>query len=178
MTAEDLFLRAYPAIAAAVRVRAREVVVRCRLPAHEREDCEQILLLAVFLALQRYDEEKSAVPTFVDRVSKRKALSMVRDRSANKFRVQEQWVSEIADLLVDTASDPVHVELRRDVAQVVSSLPPEIRRVAELAGTATIAEIAEVLGTSRVTLYARLKSARKILSAVGLGRYLTDPRPR
>src|SRR5688572_18806033 len=106
MTAAELFLRAYPTIAAAVRVRARELTIRCRLPADERQDCEQSLLLGIFQALRQYDAKKSSINTFVDRVAKRKAISLVRERGALKYRRQQQWAAEIADLLIDTAWQP------------------------------------------------------------------------
>lgn len=165
---------------------------RLRAVSLDGDDITQDLLLDLLQRLSAYDSRRSARRTFVSRIVKNRALSLIehheaqmRDASQEKFSLDDTLDSDDADAItfgeligpggIATCTDGRYrdgerlMALRIDLATAIVELPPDLRRLAEvLADGESVQEMARQLGIHRDTLDRRRSKIREILRSRGL----------
>ena len=156
---EDLFDLAYPLAQRAARVRASAIP---RYDYFDREDLEQDALAAVLAALDRYDESRASLRTFVERVASNGVASTLRRVRAARRTSVDYW----------PAAEPPRlsliIELRLDMNRVLRTLERTDRAVARLLEEYRPAEIARALGISRAAVYRSIDRIREAFIEAGL----------
>jgi RNA polymerase sigma factor (sigma-70 family) len=156
---EELFDRAYPLAQRAAKVRASSVL---RYDYFDRDDLVQDAVTAVLAALDRYDEPRASLCTFVERVASNGIASTLRRARAEKRTSVDCWpVAESPGL-------SLIVELRLDMNRVLRTLEQRERRVARLLEEYRPAEIARALGISRAAVYRSIDGIREAFIEAGL----------
>lgn len=157
---EELFDLAYPLAQRAAKVRASSVP---RYDYFDRDDLVQDAVTAVLAALDRYDEPRASLRTFVERVaSSGIATTLRRARAAKRTSVDYRQPAESAGL-------SLIVELRLDMRRALGTLGRSERRVAALLEEYRPAEIARALGVSRASVYRSIDRIREAFIEAGLG---------
>jgi RNA polymerase sigma factor (sigma-70 family) len=155
---EDLFDLAYPLAQRAARVRASAIP---RYDYFDREDLEQDALAAVLAALDRYDESRASLRTFVERVASNGIASTLRRARSSKRTIADYW----------PAAEPPRlsliIELRLDMNRVLGTLERRDRQVARLLEEHRPAEIARALGISRTAVYHSIDRIRDAFDEAG-----------
>ena len=132
------------------------------------EDIEQALFCEVLACLAKYNEKKSRLGTFVDRIITRRSNNMIQRRLSLKRGGQSTTVSldechEDGVALVDKLPDEPSIEdldLVLDVANIVCHLPEGTQKITTLLQTYTITEVASMTGKSRAAIYRLLEQIR------------------
>lgn len=144
-----------PASAAIIKSKARRLVGRSGLRAQDRADLEQELSLHVFQKRPRFNPRRGSWTAFVRRVVERYGENLVRAR-----RTAKRYGGP-TDPLTDAVPARDENDARaRAVLEAVAGLPAELREVAELVLSGSVAAAARELGVSRSTVYARLREIR------------------
>lgn len=160
--ADANFAQALPFALRAVQVRAGLAVATGRAAASERKDLEQEALLGLFLALPRYDASRAGLRTFVERVADKRFATLLRRRRAD-------LVERLDGHRIATADGIPAVQLRVDFERVMAPLLASDRALAFLLIDHRPAEISELLGIARSTVYARIARLRRAFLAAGYG---------
>lgn len=156
---EELFDLAYPLAQRAAKVRASSSP---RYDYFDRDDLVQDAVAAVLAALDRYDEPRASLRTFVERVASNGIASTLRRARAAKRTSIDYWpVAESPEL-------SLIVELRLDLNRALGTLGRPERRVARLLEEYRPAEIARALGISRTAVYQSIDCIREALGEAGL----------
>jgi RNA polymerase sigma-70 factor, ECF subfamily len=183
-----------------IRHKARQLIGKYGFTWDDYEDLCQEMILDLLTRLPRFDPGKASLNTFVTRVVNRRVANLIRDRMRAKrdhrreglsFDEQvEQGDCEIeegdgaggqsnGDLLRDCQGHPEAdgLDLRLDVSRAISSLPPDLKLLAELLLIHSIADAARELGVSRATLYEKgIAPVRRAFVTRRLTAYLTTLR--
>lgn len=126
------------------------------------EDTEQELLSLIWPYLSQYDETRSSFNTFVSRLANSRARNLLRKRQFMKY--------SMVFGLDDNISDHKHLEnevaMRFDVADIILTLSQTRRDLCELLEDFTIAEVAEITGIPKSSVYYILKQMRNEFSLV------------
>jgi RNA polymerase sigma factor (sigma-70 family) len=133
---EELFDLAYPLAQRAAKVRASSAT---RFDYFDRDDLLQDAVTAVFAALDRYDERRASLGTFVERVASNRIASTLRHARAAKRTCIDCWPA------TEPQGLPPIFELRLDIRRVIGMLERRDRRVARLLEEYRPAEIARIL---------------------------------
>jgi RNA polymerase sigma-70 factor (ECF subfamily) len=144
-------------IAAAIRWKARSLVGRAGLTRDDCPDMEQELAMRLFGPLRKFNSARCTRLSYAQLLIDRFAINLLRARRAAKRDGGPQ--SQLPDDLPEVA-DEAAVARALDWAAALEALPEELRRVAELMKTETVAGAARALGVSRDTVYARLDELR------------------
>ena len=160
-----------PAIAALIRAKAVCLVGRAGFQRQDFEDLVHDLVVALLDHRDRYDPARGAWTPFVSAVVNQTGGKLLRDRRVQKrdYRRRQRWdEAAVADQIARRRHRAQDVtELLLDVADLLSTLPPELRAVADcLQQGQTIAAAARMLGVRRTTLYGRLRQLRERLAAM------------
>jgi RNA polymerase sigma factor (sigma-70 family) len=156
---EDLFDLAYPLAQRAANVRASAIP---RYDYFDREDLEQDAFAAVFAALERYDESRASLRTFVESVASNGVASTLRRARSSKRTIADYWpVAEPPRL-------SLIIELRLDMNRVLRTLERGDLTVARLLEEYRPAEIARALGISRAAVYRSIDRIRDAFIEAGL----------
>jgi RNA polymerase sigma factor (sigma-70 family) len=118
---------------------------------------------AVLAALDRYDELRASLRTFVERVASNGIASTLRRARAAKLTSVDYWQASESPKL------SVIVELRLDLNRALGTLGRPERRVARLLEEYRPAEIARALGISRTAVYRSIDRIREAFVEAGLG---------
>jgi len=173
-------------VARLVRIKARQLVGRYGFTESDREDIEQELKLDLLERLPDYDPDRGSLEGFVSGVVDHKISRFLEKRSAakrNPDRVAYSLNDAIADEqggLVERAAAMPDETLPRgrqqdlvlDLADALSELPPDLRRLCCQLREKGVTEIARQEGVSRKTVYERIKRIREKLRERGLDAYL------
>ncbi len=158
-----------PTVAAIVRRKARRLVGRAGLRPQDRADLEQQLVLHILEQFQQFDPARGTWPAFVQHLVQRFGQNLLRSLWAHK-----RASGPLAPLPEDgppDAEEPAPPEAL-DLTEALARLPEDLRAVAELLTTRTIADTARELGASRATIHARVRELR---SRRELKKLLPDP---
>jgi RNA polymerase sigma factor (sigma-70 family) len=151
-----------------IKLKARQLAKRPEFRRDDRRDLEQELALRVVARAGRYDPARGAsADTFANRVIHSEVRVLVRDRR----RLKRGATAEVRSL-DDTpgAANPVAASDRAaDVAAVVASLPPDLRRVARRLASQSVADAARAMAVPRGRVYAAMREIRARFAAAGLG---------
>ena len=143
-----------PTVAAIVRRKACRLVGRAGLRPQDREDIEQQLVLHILEQLEQFDPARGTWPAFVQRLVERFGKNLIRS-----LRAQKRTSGLLAPLPEAGPADaPVPEGL--DLTEALARLPEDLRAVAELLVTRTVAGAARALGVSRSTVHARVRELR------------------
>ena len=159
---DDLFAVAYPLIQRAARARSARFLDPLRAFALDASDLEQEIMLAVLTALLDFDDSRSSLATFVDRVAESKTRSILRKTTAKKRRQKDLSIP---------ARDPlfllVAVERRLDLERSLKKLCKKDKKVAAFLAECTPAEAARLLEVSRQMVYRSIDRIRETFLETG-----------
>lgn len=174
--------------------KARQMVGNAGFTADDIEDIEQEMRLDLLQRLPKFDPSKATYKTFVSRLVERQISDMIRhsEQEGRDYRREESSLQDAAEFggdgdeameRIETVSqdeqdhrfgrqirsEQERHELRLDIPVALSKLPPDLRELAELLQTMSIAQAARELGIPRTTLYySRLPQLRQAFRAMGL----------
>ena len=177
------------------RTKAQQLVAKPEFARHEVEDIEQDMLTDLLEHMPKFDPRRAAYNTYAAQVIDTRFLRLLRDRRREMRDPQREECSlnqlvqspegelversqlidqHAADALADRRSRSFEEEacLRADVSSVLSSLPANLRRIAECLRTRTVTETARILAIPRSTIYGAIERLRQRFEAAGLRDYL------
>jgi RNA polymerase sigma-70 factor (ECF subfamily) len=165
-----------------IQRKSYQIVRQTGLPVSDREDVEQTLALHLLTRLRQFDGAEEARPAYVRMVLRQATVNALRFLSAAKRAggatsldalLRNEDEREVAPGGGDDRRDTQEqFELARDVAEVLESLPAELRPVAEGLMSHSISRTARDLGMPRSTLYERVEVIRTAFEAADLRDYL------
>jgi RNA polymerase sigma-70 factor (ECF subfamily) len=157
---DHLFARAYPWArrAAAVRSAAANAFV----PSASREDLEQQVMIAVWLATSCYDPSRASLRTFVERVAANRIVSLLRS-VRHSGRSREVPLEKASALAAPDGRD----ELRADVRRVLAGVSEFDRRIARSLTYRSTAETSRSMGVSRAKVYRAIGRLRVAFTVAG-----------
>jgi RNA polymerase sigma-70 factor (ECF subfamily) len=184
-----------PYLTALIEVKARQLVGKTGYTQDDIKDIEQDLTQDLLERLPNFDPAKATLNTFADRVVGRRICNLMRDRQADMRDWRREAFSLDEEIETDEGSTARHeffsqdkVDLRKepgdrrrlerenlqmDMSAVLEGLTPELRRVAEMLMTQSVAEVACELGIARSTFRDRyLAQLREVFAANRLNEYL------
>ena len=161
----------------------------------DRDDIEQELAVHIVDRLKHFDPSRGKLSTFVSRVVDNKIASMIEARKTRKldFRSHAYSLDELMrdpngelfrrgdeieedDYLMRTdcqsRSTQELVELRSDLARVISTLPEDMQSLCACLMTQNVTDISREMGVSRQKIYDSIRSLRTIFRAAGLDEYV------
>ncbi len=124
------------------------------------EDIVQEALLAVWRSGARYDRTRGSVRTWTLGIVHNRAVDALRRSGVHeRRRVSDEGIEETLEAAERTESQALENSASREIRGALGELPPEQRRVIELAyfGGFTHAEIASMLGTPVGTVKGRMR---------------------
>lgn len=171
-----------------VRRKARQLVGKAGITKGDADDIAQDLHVDLLERMHGYDPRKADARRFVKKLVRHRISKLLRERLAQKRGNGQAHVSlnetltaptgaqvERAETIPDPRDpDGTGAELRAEVAEVLSRLPPELRDFCELLKAMTITEVAAHLKSDRANLYRRIRRLRPIFADAGLGRLPKD----
>jgi DNA-directed RNA polymerase specialized sigma24 family protein len=169
-----------PLMQSAACVHAGRIARDLNLPACERADICQDLLLEMVPRFDRFDPGRASAATFVD-VLARHAAHAVRGRYRRRAKLSESIpldaVRDAADL-VDVTADVAAHELKKHVQRAVATLPSALRGLVDLLSDERVSEVRRRTCLGHATFYRRLRNVRLHFLAEGLepGETLSAPR--
>jgi DNA-directed RNA polymerase specialized sigma24 family protein len=159
-----------PLMRTAVGVHASRIARDLNLPACERADICQDLLLEMVPRFERFDPDRASAATFID-ILARHAAHAVRGRYRRRANVSEGIPLDVerdgADL-VDVNTDVAAHDLRRQVQHAVATLPSSLRGLVDLLRDERTSEVQRRSGLGHATFYRRLRDVRLHFLAEGL----------
>ena len=179
---------------ALIHHKAPQLVGKAGFTADDVEDIEQEMRLDLLQRLAKFDPAKATYNTFVARLVERQMSDMIRHRKQDMrdYRREESSLQDIVesggngDEMVEhietvtqdeqdhrfgrrIRSEQERLDLRLDVPVVLSKVPPELRKLAELLQTVSISQAARELGIPRSTMYlSHLPKLRQAFKDMGL----------
>ncbi len=184
-----------PYLTALIECKARQLVGKAGYTPDDLKDIEQDLIRDLLERLPKFDPAKASLNTFADRVVSRRICNLMRDRQADMRDWRREAFSLDEEIETDEGATARHeffsqdkVDLRKepgdrrrlerenlqmDMSAVLEGLTPELRRVAEMLMTQSVAEVACELGIARSTFRDRyLAQLREVFAANRLNEYL------
>lgn len=171
-----------PEIRERIREKARQIAARSGYSCADVGDLEQDLAIQVLSRLPRFDPAKADLTRFVRLLLSHAVSTVLRDRRRRNRRASgslEAVVRNAGDReLVDAQSGAAVEELTLtlDVAKVLATLPPRLRRVAEALKAHSVTAAARRLKLSRAAVYRRLAELREAFAAAGLEEFSSGAR--
>jgi len=177
-----------------VRRKVRQIIGRAGYTAQDQKDLEQELLARLVQSLKSFDPAQAHRKCFVTAVVERDVANILRDAKAEKrdhrrigslnvtIEVNEEGPTELAETIGDREYDARRcrhprsaeelAQLASDLAEVVATLPEELRDLAQRLKTQSIAEAARDLGVPRTTLNHSVRRMRERFVQTGLREYV------
>jgi DNA-directed RNA polymerase specialized sigma24 family protein len=191
----QLFLAHYQSIARIADYRAWALASSSRFGTADREDIRQELLLHIWKAMLKFDDQRSSVRTFASHLIDRKVASIARynlagcrnprtlggvlnrslaDEDGGSCEPRDRVSNEYPDRRNVTTSQ--RKEFWRDIDLALRGVPVGIRRTALALSHSTLAELSRATGQSRTSLYRDIAQIRVALHAAGIGpAYFSQP---
>ena len=178
-----------------VQCKARQLVGKAGYTQDDIEDIEQDLTRDLLERLPKFDPTKATLNTFADRVVGRRLCNLLRHRQAEMrdhrreaFSMNEEFETEEGSMERQETIGQDEIELRTgrynrpaaerahlqmDMNAVLAGLSPELRHVADMLRTASVAEVARELGIPRRTFREKhLTQLREAFAANRIDDYL------
>ncbi len=178
-----------------VQCKARQLVGKAGYTQDDVADIEQDLIKSLLACMPQFDPAKATLNTFADRVVGSRIVDLLRRRNAEirnrgreAFSLNEEIETEDGSVeIIETvsqdeidlrtgrynrlAADRAHLQI--DLNAVVAGLSPELRQVADMLRTASVAEVARELGIPRRTFREKhLAQLRQVFAANRMDDYL------
>ena len=160
---QDLFHVAYPLARRAAQVHSAKWFRVLRAAGHDREDLEATCIAEVWRKLHRFNPTKSSLPTFVERIVTRKAVSFLRRCKARKRTRTGADATGIGGMPMDVA-----IARRVDLRRAMALLNDADHRVARMLLHWKPSEIAKLYGISRAAVYRSMERIRDTFTGVSL----------
>ena len=177
-----------------VKRKVKQIIGRAGYTRQDKEDLEQELLTRLLQGLKSFDPDVAHRKSFVTAIVERSVASIIRDAEAQKrdhrrigslqmlVELTGEGPTELAETIGereynerrcrDPRSDEDLAQLVTDLADVVDSLPDELRDLAERMKTQSISAIAREIGVPRTTLNDTVRRLRQRFEAAGLRDYV------
>lgn len=178
-----------------VQCKARQLVGKAGYTHDDLADIEQDLTRHLLACLSKFDPTKATLNTFADRVVGSRIVDLLRRRNAEirnrgreAFSLNAEIETEDGSVeIVETVSqdeidlrsgrynrpEAERAHLQIDLNAVVAGLSPELRQVAYMLRTASVAEVARELGIPRRTFREKhLAQLREVFAANRMDDYL------
>ena len=173
-----------------VRSKAKQLVGRYGFTKSDRADIEQELMRDLCHHLPRFNPERANRKTFINRIVDHAVVTLVRRQQAAMRDHRRNGGSLNEDLKapdgrVTKRADTLNAEMNRagrsdldgrllvlDVHVVVAVLPEDLRDLAVLLQTQSMAQAAREMGMARSVVYERVAELRRIFERAGLRGYL------
>lgn len=159
-----------------IRRKAR-LIARCDgFTAQDLRDIEQELRLRLLQGLPQFDPTLSHINVFVTTVIERSVAMLIRDRWAQK-RDSSDKVPQDSPLAAtelpdsDSGLDIEEFDRDHDLAQVLATLPVDLRDLAELLKVKTVSQAARDQNVPRTTVQREVNRLRKRFEDAGLRIY-------
>jgi DNA-directed RNA polymerase specialized sigma24 family protein len=147
-----------PATAELIRRKSLQLVRKARVSQSDCEDIAQDLSITMLRGLAVFDPAKRERDIFIRMILAHGAASISR-------RLKKRSI--VTTDGVETLADPRANDTALVLADFLATLPEDLRHVAELLGSESIAGIARRLKISRSTVYRRLEEVRARLTQSG-----------
>lgn len=160
------------------RKKARSLVGHFGFVPSDQDDLFQTLIVKLLERWPQFDPGHIKPGRFISWAIKLGVKDLIRDqRQRQKFEPTESIPVEPAaadetfgDVTGCHAADPsVATSLKLDVATILARLPPDIRHIAELLQSNTLAEIERQTGKSRQSLRSAAQKIRAAFERAGYG---------
>jgi RNA polymerase sigma factor (sigma-70 family) len=152
-----------PVTAGLIRRKADQLAHKVYPPHSDRDDIAQSLTIDLMERMSDFDPAQGDRETFVKMILANAAADILRRLRAKRIPT----TSMPEEGLPDPKRSPN--DLAGEVAEVLATLPEQLRRVVELLGTSTVVEIAERLGVARSTVYRHIGEIRTRFERAGFG---------
>lgn len=178
-----------------VHCKARQLVGKAGYTPDDIKDIEQDLIQDLLERLPKFDPAKATLNTFAARVVERRLCNLLRHRHTEMrdprreaFSLNEEVETDdgpmerhetIGQEEIDPFTGRCHqpaaerVHLQMDLDAIIAGLSPELRQIADLLRTLSVAEVARELGISRRTFREKhMAQLRAIFAASRMDDYL------
>jgi len=178
-----------------VQCKARQLVGKAGYTQDDLVDIEQDLIKSLLACMPQFDSAKATLNTFADRVVGSRIVDLLRRRNAEirnrgreAFSLNEEIETEDGSVeIIETVSqdeidlrtgrynrpEAERAHLQIDLNAVVAGLSPELRQVADMLRTQSVAEVARELGIPRRTFREKhLAQLREVFAANRMDDYL------
>lgn len=178
-----------------VHCKARQLVGKAGYTPDDLKDIEQDLIRDLLERLPKFDPAKATLNTFAARVVERRLCNLLRHRHAEMRDHRREAFSMNEEIETDEGPMERHetigqdeierltgrghqpaverVQLQLDLEAVLIGLSPELRPVADMLRTQSVAEVARELGISRRTFREKhLAQLRAVFAASRMDDYL------
>ena len=168
-----------------VQCKARQLVGKAGYTQDDLADIEQDLIKSLLTRMPQFDPAKAKLNTFVDRVVGSRMVDLlrhrnrdIRNRGREAFSLNEEieTVDGTLEIIETVSQDEIDLRsgrynrpeadrahLQMDLGAVVAGLSPDLRQVADMLRTSSVAEVARELGIPRRTF--RLNHLAKLRRA-------------
>lgn len=177
-----------------IRKKVRQMIGRAGFTQQDIPDLEQELFARLLQSLKSFDPSQGHRNVYVTAVVERSVVTMLRDAQAEKrdpqrvcslhlhVQISDGSPTELAETIGDREynarrccsprSGEELAELVNDLADVLDSLPDDLRDLAERMKTQSISAIAREAGVPRTTLSSAVRRLRQRFEKAGLREYL------
>jgi len=161
-----------------IEYRVTRLVRAFRLSEHDADDLRQEMAAELLKANGRYDPDRSARNTFINRTLDRFYRHVAR-RLRNRRRheamkpkpisAMKKFCPAVNEAGIGELSEQEHTELRIDQAGILASMPAKLRRFGAVLRVYLPREAAEFLGVHPSTVYRAIAEIRPYFVAAGYG---------
>ena len=177
-----------------IRRKVKQLIGRAGFKTQDGEEIEQDLIWRVLQSLPSFDPGQAHRNVFVTTVVERYVANVLRNKRAGKrdcrrvcslnvvIAEDSEETVELGDTIgqreLDAQrcryprSDEELAQLAQDMADVIATLPDELRDLAERLKTQNVSEIARDMGIPRTTLHESVRRLRRRFENAGLKDYL------
>ncbi len=177
-----------------VRRKVKQLIGRAGFTRQDREDLEQEFFARVLQSLASFDPAVAHRNKFITAVVERYVANVLRNKQAEKrdhrritslnvtIEITDEGPTELAQTIGDRELDARLgrdrrgeddlMQLRLDLADVISGLPEAWQTLLELRKSQTMPEVANQMGVPRTTLNDWMRRIRQQFEKAGLREYL------
>ena len=145
-------------------------VVRLVSAVEDAEEVYQDVFVKVFNHIEKYDEQRSSLRTWISRIAYNEAISFLRHRSAPTVYFEDQGheAEALSDAEVDETFGHANAETVQLIRAALKHLPPEERAIVTMFyyEEMSLKEIAYVTESIPTTIASRLSRTRKKLCRI------------
>jgi RNA polymerase sigma-70 factor (ECF subfamily) len=177
-----------------IRRKIKQLIGQAGFTWQDRDDLERDLILRVLQSLPSFDPDQAHRNKCITAVVERYVANILRNKRAEKrdhrrigslnvmIDSAEDGATEMSQTISQRELDARRnrhprsneelAHLRQDIAEVLATLPGELRDLAERLKAQSISEIARETGIPRTTLYESVRRLRRRFESAGLREYL------
>jgi len=178
-------------VANLIKYKAKQLVGHYGFTLSDIEDLEQEMMLEYLRRVEKYDSNRASLKTFAARIIENIIANIVEKQNADK-REYSLTACSLNDPIKDENGESFEIGetvdqdtyfRRTGLSQIsaherlilsidnrafLDTLPPNLRKIADLLKQEDIAEIVKMTGIPRTTIYELIKKLRRLASEFGL----------